>query len=178
MSIPLFNLIAVNERALLGTSFHYFADRYMENIIQHGAIRCYVFQWTALVTGILLLLAGPLGIEALWANWVVLTKVLLLFILMILLSYVHFKLQPKIEALIATVSSDANVPEGLFGELKPHRILRKRLASLCLFIVITTIVVGLQVYQAFSPVLTIVLIGMAALFSWRVNKTLIRFGWI
>ena len=33
MSIPLFNLIVVNERALLGISYDYYADRYMENII-------------------------------------------------------------------------------------------------------------------------------------------------
>ena len=39
MSIPLFNLIVVNERTLLGTSFNYDTDRYMENIIRHGAKR-------------------------------------------------------------------------------------------------------------------------------------------
>jgi hypothetical protein len=33
MSVPLFNLIVVNERANLGVSFNYYADRYMENII-------------------------------------------------------------------------------------------------------------------------------------------------
>jgi len=44
MTVPLFNLIVVNERALLGVSFNYYADRYMENIIKHGAYRCYVFQ--------------------------------------------------------------------------------------------------------------------------------------
>jgi hypothetical protein len=47
-----------------------------------------------------------------------------------------------------------------------------------LFIVITTIILGMQVYGAFSPALNLVLIALAALFSWRANKTLIRFGWI
>ena len=178
MSIPLFNLIVVNERALIGPSFHFYADRYMENIIQRGALRCYVFQSTAFVSGILLLLVGPLGLEALWTNWVVLTKVFLLFTLMGLLSYVHFNLQPKIEALISTVSSDANVPEGLFAELKPLRMRRKRLATVCLFVVITTIILGLQVYAPFRPVLTAVLIVSAGLFSWRVSKSVIRFGWM
>ncbi len=178
MSIPLFNLIVVNERALMGPSFHYYADRYMENIIQRGAMRCYVFQSTAFVSGILLLLVGPLGFEALWTNWVVLAKVILLFVLMGLLSYVHFGLQPRIEALLSTVSSDANVPEGLFAELKPNRMRRKRLATVCLFLVITTIILGLQVYEAFSPVLTTALIAAAGLFSWRVNKSVIRFGWM
>jgi hypothetical protein len=101
MSIPLFNLIAVNERAQLGSAFDYSADRYMENIIRHGAARCFVFQGTVLVTGVLMLIVGPLGIGALWTNWVLLAKTLLLFILMGLLSYVHLRLQPKIEALLA-----------------------------------------------------------------------------
>ena len=69
MSIPMFNLIVVNERALMGPSFNYATDRYMENIIKHGASRCFVFQSTVLVTGILLLILGPLGIEGLWINW-------------------------------------------------------------------------------------------------------------
>lgn len=178
MSVPLFNLIAVNERALFGPSFHYYADRYMENIIQHGAYRCFVFQSTVLVTGVLLLVFGPLGLEALWTNWVVLVKTFLLFTLMGLLSYIHLKLQPKIEALLANVGPDADVPANLMGELKPYRVRRKRLATLCLFIVMTTIILGLQVYGTFSPILTMVLIAVAGLFAWHANKSLLRIGWI
>jgi hypothetical protein len=178
MSIPLFNLIVVNERALLGPSFHYYADRYMENIIQHGAYRCFVFQSTVLVSGLLLLIVGPLGISALWTNWVVLVKTLLLFSLVGLLSYVHFRLQPKIEALLADLKPDVDVAVTLMGELRPYRVRRKRLASFCLFIVITTIILGLQVYGTFSPILTLVLIVVAGLFAWRANKALLRFGWI
>ncbi len=77
MTVPLFNLIIVNERAMLGVSFNYYADRYMENIIKHGAYRCYVFQLTVLITGVLLLIIGP-GIDVLWTNWIVLTKTLIL----------------------------------------------------------------------------------------------------
>jgi uncharacterized membrane protein len=95
-STPLFNLIVVNERALLGPSFNYYADRYMENIIRHGAIRCYVFQFTVLISGVLLVIFGPAGIEALWTSWIVLAKTLILFTMMGLLSYVHFSLQPKL----------------------------------------------------------------------------------
>ncbi len=94
MSTPLFNLIVVNERALMGSSFNYYTDRYMENIIRRGASRCFVFQATVLISGVLLLILSPLGIQALWSNWVVLVKTLLLFILMGLLSHVHFSLQP------------------------------------------------------------------------------------
>ncbi|MFQ5709230.1 MAG: hypothetical protein ACE5HO_17370 [bacterium] len=177
MSVPLFNLIVVNERTMMGGGFVYATDRYMENIIRRGAARCYVFQTSVLVTGISLLLFGP-GVEALWQNWVVLVKTLLLFLLMGLLSYVHFSLQPKIEAHLAKAKPDEPAPEGFGAQLKPFRVRRKRLATFCLFIVITTIIFGLQVYGAFSPTLTVGLIALAALFTWRANKTLIRFGWV
>lgn len=178
MSVPLFNLIVVNERGNLGIPFDYYADRYMENIIRRGAIRCYVFQATVLVSGGLLLVLGPLGIEALWANGYVLAKTLLLLSLTALLSYVHFGLQPKIEALMAQIGPDSTVPGDFTSRLKPYRVLRKRLATFCLFLLITTIILGLQVYDRFSPGLTIALIALAALFTWRVNKSLLRFGWL
>jgi hypothetical protein len=178
MSVPLFNLIVVNERVALGVSFNYYADRYMENIIRRGATRCFVFQATILLTGVLLLIAGPLGIAALWDNWVVLTKTLLTFALMALLSFVHLRLQPRIEAILAEVSPEGPVPQDLTARLKPHRVLRKWLATFCLFLVIVAIVLGLQVYGRFTPVLTVALIALAALFAWRVNKTLVRFGWL
>lgn len=178
MSIPLFNLIVVNERSLMGSGFDYAIDRYMENIIRHGATRCYVFQTSVLVTGILLLFLGPAGIEALWQNWVVLTKTLLLVLLMGLLSYVHFGLQPRIEALISKITPGASAPEDFSVQLRPYRVRRKRLATFCLFIVICTIILGLQVYGIFNPILFLALIALAALFAWRANKTLLRFGWI
>lgn len=133
MSVPLFNLIVVNERAKLGGSFNYYADRYMENIIRRGATRCFVFQSTVAITGILLLILGPLGIEALWSNWVLLIKTLLLFTLMWLLSYVHFNLQPKIESLLSDIGPETAVPDGFAAQLKPYRVRRKKLATFCLF---------------------------------------------
>lgn len=178
MSVPLFNLIVVNERAALGTSFNYDADRYMENIIRRGATRCFSFQATVFLTGVLLLVAGPLGIAALWGNGVLLAKTLLLFTLTGLLSYVHLRVQPTIDAILATVRPDEPAPQDLMAQLKPHRVLRKRLATLCLFLVIVTIILGMQVYGRFSSVLTIVLVVLAGVFALRVNRTLVRFGWI
>jgi hypothetical protein len=177
MSFPLFNLIVVNERALLGSQLNYYADRYMENIIKHGAYRCFVFQLTVFLTGILLLIAGPLGIESLWKNLIILLKTILLLILMSLLSYVHFNLQPKIENILKSLKPDKEVPDDLGSQLKPYRIRRKKLATLCLFLVITTIILGLQVYAIFPLVLTLVLILLAALFAFRAGKTGIRLGW-
>src|SRR4030042_2867227 len=82
MSVPLFNLIVVNQPALFGPSFNYPVDRYMENIIKHGAYRCFVFQSSVLLTGVLLLVFGPLGIKTLWSNWIIIIKTILLFTLM------------------------------------------------------------------------------------------------
>ncbi len=178
MSTPLFNLIVVNERALMGSSFNYFTDRYMENIIRRGASRCFVFQATVLISGVLLLILSPLGIQALWSNWVVLVKTLLLFILMGLLSHVHFSLQPKIESLMSKISPEDVVPDGFATQLKPFRARRKRLATFCLFFVISAIILGLQVFGTFHPVLTIALLAAGALFAWKASRTLIRFGWV
>lgn len=178
MAIPLFNLIVVNERAMLGASFNYHADRYMENIIRRGATRCFVFQGTVLVSGLLLLLAGPLGIGALWSNPVILIKLLLLLTLTGLLSYVHLRLQPRIEATLAEARPEGPIADDLAARLRPDRLLRKRLATVCLFLVIVTIIMGLQVYGALRPLVTAGLIVAAAVFSWRANRTLLRFGWI
>src|SRR4030043_1458034 len=178
MSVPLFNLVVVNERALFGSSFNYPVDRYMENIIKHGSNRCFVFQSSVFLTGVLLLVFGPLGINALWENWIIAVKTILLFTLMGLLSYVHFKLQPKIEKILANHGPDAPLPDSLFSVLKTYRAQRKRLATFCLFIVITIIILGLAGCRSFRQVLIVALIGLAGLFAWRVSKTLIRFGWI
>ncbi len=137
-----------------------------------------MFQTSVLLSGVLLLWFGPLGLEALWQNRVVLFKTLLPFVLMGLLSYVHLTLQPKIETRLAQVKPDEPAPEGFAGQLKPYRMLCKRLATFCLFLVITTIIFGVQVYGSFSATLTAALVSLAALFSWRANKTLVRFGWV
>jgi len=127
---------------------------------------------------VLLLIFGPLGIEALWTTWIVLAKTIILFTMMGLLSYVHFRLQPKIESLVSKIGPEEAVPDDFATQLKPYRVQRKRLATSCLFLVITAIILGLQVYDIFNSILTIVLIGIGALFAWKANKTLIRFGWI
>ena len=178
MSVPLFNLIVVNERALLEVKFNYYTDRYMENIIRHGASRCFVFQTSVFVTGILLLIFGDLGIEELWSSWIIIAKVILLFALMAMLSFVHLRLQPKIEELMSTVDPESEIADDFVSKLKPFRVLRKKMATVCLFLVVTIIILGLQVYSTYSPLVTIILIGCAGIFALRVNKSLIKFGWM
>jgi hypothetical protein len=94
-----------------------------------------------------------------------------------LLSYVHFQLQPRIESVFAELKPDAQVPEKLAGRLKFYRVRRKWMATLCLFLVITSIILGLQVFGSFKPVINIILVAAAALFALKANKTLLRFGW-
>jgi hypothetical protein len=129
------------------------------------------------ISGVLMLVTGPLGIGALWGNGVLLTKTLLLFALMGLLSFVHLRLQPIIDRILAEARPDL-IPQDLLARLKPHRVLRKRLATFCLFLVIVTIVLGLQVFGRFNVGLTAALIALAAVFALRASKTLVRFGWI
>ena len=176
MSIPLFNLIIVNERALMGPSLNYATDRYFENIIKRGAIRCYVFQCTVFLSGMVILFLGP-GLSAVWTNWVLTAKTLILLLLMSLLSYVHFSIQPKIENLLEPLSPTEPASADLAGKLAPFRILRKKLATVCLFLVITAIILGVQTYYRFHPFVSMTLVFLAAGFSLRANKSLIRFGW-
>ena len=95
-----------------------------------------------------------------------------------LLSYVHFALQPKIESFFKDITANTKVLDNFLASIKPFRVLRKRLATVCLFLVLTTIILGMQVYAPFSLILNLVLIGLVGLFAWRVNKTLILFGWL
>jgi len=176
MSAPLYNLIVVNERVLFGKA-PFAVDRYFENIIKGAASRCYVFQLTALASGLLLIPLGGFSWIYLFENRILLTKLLLLLVLLILLSVVHFRVQPGIENLLSGVKGE-EIPGEISKQLAPLRLARKRLAALCLFIVITTVLLGLQVFERFGLSLTALLILLAALFSWRVYRTPVRLGWL
>ncbi len=176
MSAPLYNLIVVNERVGFGKA-PFPVDRYFENIIKGAAVRCYIYQLTALATGLLLLPLAGLPWSSLFENGILLVKLLLLLALMSLLSVVHFRIQPAIEKLLSQVKGD-EIPKEIAERIAPLRISRKRLAALCLFIVIIVVLLGLQVFARFGFPLTALFIVLAALFSWRVYRTPIRFGWM
>lgn len=176
MAAPLYNLIVVNERVRFGKA-HLQVDQYFENLIRGNSIRCYIFQLTALVTGLLLVGLGGSGLS-LFTNWVLLAKLLLLLALMGLLSVVTFSIQPRIDRLLAQAQGDETIPQPVAAQIAPLRLRRKRLASVCLFLVITTVLLGLQVFTPFGAALTILLIVLAALFAWRVYKTPIFYGWV
>ena len=176
MAAPLYNLIVVNERLRFGKA-PFAVDRYFENLIKTNAVRCFVFQITAFVTGILLIVLAGQPLSTLFTNGVLLAKFLLLVILSILLSYVHLGVQPRIEALLGQVQG-AEIPPEIMQQIGPWRVRRKKLAGFCLFFVIALVLLGLQVFVRFNPLTTAVLLALAALFSWRVYKTPIPYGWV
>ena len=176
MAAPLYNLIVVNERLRFGKA-PFAVDRYFENLIKSNAGRCFVFQVTVFVTGILLILLPGQSFSVLFTNSILLAKLVLLILLTILLSYVHFGIQPRIEALLAQVEG-GEIPPAIADQLLPWRSRRKKLAGFCLFFVITLVLLGLQVFVRFDLALTGLLILLAAVFSWRVYKTNIPYGWL
>lgn len=176
MAAPLYNLIVVHGRRRIGKA-PFVVDRYFENIIKGAAIRCYVYQFTALFTGILLIPLGGFHWSDLIDNPILLAKLLLLLLLTALLSVVHFQIQPAIEAILAKVQGD-EMPEGIAKQIAPIRLRRTRLATVCLFIVITIVLLGLQVTSRFGPLATATLIVIAGLFSWRVYRAGVRIGWL
>lgn len=175
MAAPLYNLIVVNERVRFGKA-PLAVDQYLENIIRGNSTRCYIFQLTALVSGILLATLNG-SVSSLVTNQVLLIKLLLLLVLTALLSIVHFSLQPQIDSLLARATGDA-IPQPLAAEIARLRLRRKRLASACLFFVMTTVVFGLQVYSRFAARNTILLLALAAAFTWRVYHTRVPYGWV
>jgi hypothetical protein len=61
---------------------------------------------------------------------------------MSLLSYVHFGIQPRIESMLSKIAPGTPVPDGFAAQLKAFRARRERLATFCLFFVITAIILG------------------------------------
>ena len=175
MAAPLYNLVVVNERVKFGKA-HIQVDRYFENLIRGNATRCYVFQVTALVTGVILVGLGG-SLVSLVTNWVLLTKLIILLVLTGLLSVVAFSLQPRIDGLLAQVTGDA-ISQEIAAQIGPVRLRRKRLAATCLFMVISTVLLGLQVSAPFGIPLNALLLLLAAVFAWRVYRTPIPYGWL
>lgn len=176
MSAPLYNLVVVHERKRL-IKPTLAVERYFENIIRGSALRCYVYQLTALITGILLIPLGGSSLSDLIMNPILLAKLILLLVLTTLLSIVYYRLQPVVDRLLSEVEGEA-LSESITRQIAPIRLRRTRLAAFCLFIVITIVLLGLQITAQFGFWTTALLIVLAALFSWRVYRTPIRFGWI
>jgi hypothetical protein len=149
----------------------------MENIIRNRTLPCFIFQATALVTGMALVLLRGMGLEALVTNVALGVKLLLLLLIAGLLTYVHTSLQPRIDALFAQAASSP-VPQEIAQQIGPLRLRRKRIASVCMFVVLTLAMLGVQVWKPFPLWLTAVLVIAIALFTWRAYKSVTPYGWV
>lgn len=133
---------------------------------------------TILVTGFLLLDPWAIGFADRLIDWAILAKLGSLVLLTGLLSYVHLGIQPRIEALLAGVTPDSLVPEERRPALVRLRLRRKRISSLCLFLVVTAFIMGVQASMRYSPWLALPLMAFAVLFAWRVYRRPIPWGWV
>ena len=176
MAWPLYALITVNERPKVGAVVGDKVDDFMESIIKKQSGRCYIFQITALITGLYLWSRGDFGFTLSVANLLMLGKLLGLFILMGLLSYVVFVIQPKIDNLFVVLKKGND--EKVVNKINSLRLKRKKFAATCLFILLTIIIFAVQIRRPLSLPINVVLLVLAALFSYRVYKFNIPYGWV
>lgn len=174
---PFYALVAVNQRARLGPPLGDRTDSYMENIIKNRTIPCFVFQATALISGLALLFLQGNGVEALFQNPSLGVKFLLLFFIAGMLSYVHTALQPQIDALFAQAGSN-QVPAELGQKIAALRLRRKRVAATCLFSVLTAAMLGVQVWAPFPLWLSGLLVLAIAAFTWKAYMSVTPYGWV
>ncbi len=172
---PFYALMAVNQRARLGPPLGDRVDTYMENLIKNRAIPCYIFQGTALASGLALVALHGQGLGALLMYPNLGLKLLFLLLIAAALSYVYFGHQPEIDRLFAQGGSP--VSREITPRISAMRVRRKRTASFCMFLVLTNVILGLQAWIAFPLWLTSALVGAIALFTWRAYTSVTPFGW-
>jgi len=175
MAWPFYALVIVNQRVRLGPPLGDRADTYLENILKNRTIPCFVFQATALVSGLALMFIRGQGLGTLLTNPALGLKFFLLVSIAVLLSYVHLSLQPQIDALFAQAGTP--MPADLAPRIGALRLRRKRMASTCLFVVLISAMLGVQVWAPFPLWLTAILISAIAVFTWRAYKSVTPYGW-
>jgi len=176
MAWPFYALVAVNQRIRLGPPLGDRTDTYMENIIRNRTIPCIVFQATALVSGLSLVFLRGQGLSALVAIPALGLKFVLLLVIAGLLMYVHFSLQPKIDALFSRAGNP--IPADVASQIGVLRSRRKRMASFCMFVILAIAMLGLQVWAPFPAWLTALATVAIALFTWRAYKSETKYGWV
>ncbi len=176
MAWPFYALVAVNQRVRLGPPLGDRTDTYMENIVKNRTIPCFVFQGTVLISGLALILLRGQNLGTLVTNPALGLKFVLLFLIAGLLSYVHVSLQPRIDALFAEAGYPI-APEQA-AEIGPLRARRKLLASVCMFAVFTSAMLGMQVWLPFPVWLSALLVIAIGLFTWRAYQSETPYGWV
>ncbi|MBI2304429.1 MAG: hypothetical protein HYU86_06740 [Chloroflexi bacterium] len=178
MAAPLYALIITGERARFPVPMNFNTDRYLENLLKNQPLRCYVYLGTVLVTGLVLISTDGFDWSALVLNSSLVIKLVAFLLLVGLLSYVHFSIQPQIEKLMGPGNAGAPIPEAVRPRIAALRFRRRRLAAVCLFLVLTAVIMGLRVLSGYSIYLALVFIVLAALFAWRTFKAIVPYGWI
>ncbi len=174
MAAPLYALLAVGERGRFTIPPNYNTDRYLENILKNQPLRCYAYLAVILITGILLTWYKGW----IWTDWALIAKLVAFTALVWLLSYVHFVIQPHIETILAGWKPGEEVPPEKKSNFLAWRGRRKRLAGICLFLVLTSLIMGVRVTFSYMPWYVVVaFMAAAALFAWRVYRNPVRFGW-
>lgn len=176
MAWPFYALVAVNQRGRLGPPVGDRVDVYMENIIKNRTIPCFVFQGTALLSGALLVVLRGRGLDSLFTEPVLALKFIPLLLIGGLLTYVHISLQPRIDTLFARAGGSPAGPD-LAKQISGLRLKRKRLATACLFVVLLSVMLGVQVWAPFPLWLTLVLTAVIGLFTWRAYSSVTPYGW-
>lgn len=169
MAWPFYGLVVVNQRARLGPPLGDRVDVFMEAVIKNRTVPCFVFQGTALASGLAMVLLSSQSLSPLLENPPLGAKFVLLLLISSILSYVHFSLQPRIDALFA--QAGAPISPDTASQIGALRLKRKRLASVCMFVVLTVSMLGVQAWRPLPGWLTAVLVGLIAAFTWRTYKT-------
>lgn len=176
MAWPIYALVIVNQRMRLGPPLGDRVDIFMENTIKNRTIPCLIFQLTALVSGLALILANNQSLSVIFSNTALAVKFGLLLVVMGLLAMVHFNLQPRIDSLFA--SGQPPYASEVAAEIGTLRLVRKRVASICMFLVLIIVMFGVQAWVAFPIWLTGILVLMIGFFTWRVYSSETPYGWV
>ena len=86
-------------------------------------------------------------------------------------------IQPQLDSLFAGLAS-SGAPQDLAKKIAGLRLRRKRMASICLFGVLSAAMLGLQVWAPLPGYLTLIFVLAIAAFVWRAYSTVIPYGWV
>lgn len=176
MAWPAYALVAVNQRGRIGPPLGDRVDLYLEGVIKSRVVPCYVFQITALATGLWLMEATGRGLAALLSDGVMGAKLGLLLVVIGLLTVVRLGIQPRLDALFA--AAGGGITESAAAEIRGLRLRRKQFASLCMFCVFAASMLGVQASAPFSLRLTALFLVLIAAFTWRTYKSETAYGWV
>lgn len=174
MAAPLYALIMTGERMRVNLPPGYNTDRFLENGLKGQPLRCYGYLTIILVSGLLLM--GNSGWP--WSNWALLAKLGVVVLIVLLLSYVHFYIQPRIEKVFEGLKAGEEVPAKDRPTLVFWRTRRRKLSAVCLFLVLSALLLGVKVTWPYSPWLLIIFLVGAALFAYRAYRKLVPLGWV